>query len=336
MSSDTDNFNWRSSRSLQARVIWGFTFACAIALSAFLVINATKANSVAFGSVWFLAILPAYLCAFICHVGDPERSRPKSFYWTVPLVFGLIVVTGSALILREGVICLIMLAPVWLGSGWLGAFLMRGRQKKPVDPAIFNSSLLLLPLLAGALESQIPITPDAVTVTRQINIRATPAEIWPFAVSNAHIPENEGIWTFSQNIAGLPRPRATKLTHPGTGGVRTAYWGPHINFDEIITQWQPGRQISWAFSFTNSSVQDFTDRHIAPDGQFLKIDTGGYTLTPLSADTTLLTLHTRYFAKTHVNAYAQLWGEVFLGDTQNNILAIIKQRAERRHASLPE
>ena len=111
------------------------------------------------------------------------------------------------------------------------------------------------------------------------------------------------------------------------GAIRTAYWGDHINFEERITQWQPGRRLGWAIAFINSSLQDYTDRHIAPDGQFLKIDTGDYTLTPIGAGRTLLL---NYIAKTHVNPYAQLWGEILLGDIQSNVLAMIKQRAERR------
>jgi hypothetical protein len=113
--------------------------------------------------------------------------------------------------------------------------------------------------------------------------------------------------------------------------VRTAYWGDKIDFDEDITQWHPGRRLGWSFSFANSSLQDFTDKHIAPDGQFLKIDSGDYTLTPLGDDATLLTLRTRYVAKTHVNLYAELWGEILLGDIESNVLAVIKQRAEAAH-----
>jgi hypothetical protein len=321
-------------KRLWGRIIWGFTFALSIALSAYLLINASKANNVAFGSLWFLAILPAYLCALICYLGDPDRDRPISFYWLVPPVFTGIVVLGSSVFLREGVICLIMLSPIWLCFGWLGAFLMRWRRKRPIDPGVFRSSLLLLPLFSGAVESQIPFPHDSVTLTREIVVHATLEEIWPYAVSNANINEDEGRWTFTQNIVGLPRPRATVLKGEGMGAVRTAYWGDKINFEEKITQWQPGRVLGWSFSFANSSLQDYTDRHISPNGLFLKIDNGEYTMTPLSEDVTLLTLRTRYIAKTHVNLYAELWGEILLGDIENNILAIIKHRAEVKHGHM--
>lgn len=319
---------------LRGRVIGGMTLASAIALSAYILINASKANNVAFASFWFLAVLPAYLCALICYVADPDRERPRSFYWQVPPAFGLIVVLGSVIFLHEGVICLIMLSPIWLVTGWIGAFTLRAIRKGRADPARFQASLVFLPLLCGGVESQIPITPAPVTLTRSIVIHASPAQIWPFAVANAHIRPDEGQWNFTQNMLGLPRPRATVVNGHGIGAVRTAYWGDSINFDEKITQWQPGRRLGWSFVFTNSSLQDYTDKHIAPDGQFLKIDTGDYTLTPLTPETTLLTLRTNYIAKTHVNPYAQLWGEILLGDVEGNILAVIKQRAEASHQPL--
>lgn len=323
----------KQARSTRGRVTAGFTLALAIALSAFFLMSASSANHVAFGSLWFLVFLPAYLCALICYVGDPDVSKPASFYRSVPPIFGAIVIIGSAVFLQEGVICLVMLAPLWLGFGWVGAYVMRRHRRQSVDSRTFRSTLIFLPLLSGGLESQIPVSHDQITLTREVIVRATPQEIWPYAVSNPQISDSEGRWTFTQNVLGLPRPRATKVTSWGNGGVRTAYWGDKINFDERITHWEPGRRLGWSFSFTNSTVQDYTDKHISPDGEFLKIDTGDYTLTPLTHDTTRLTLRTNYIAKTHVNPYAAFWGEILLGDIQNNVLAIIKQRAEARHRS---
>jgi len=313
------------------RLLAAFMFALAVALSAYVLIDATKANRLAFASVWFLAVLPAFLSALICYVGDPAGDRSSGFYWGIPPILVGIVVIGSACFLHEGVICLIMLSPVWLISGWIGAFVLRARRNRAGSGNVLQCSLLLLPLAAGAVESQIPYPYERVTLVRSIRIRATPAEIWPFTLSNAHITDTEGGWTFAQNIAGIPRPRETRLRGVGPGATRTAYWGDSIDFDEIITDWQPEKRLAWKFSFTNSSLENYTDQHIAPDGQFLKIDSGDYTLRSLGPDITLLTLRTNYIAKTHVNTYAKLWGEVLLGGVQDNILAILQQRAEVTH-----
>lgn len=325
----TNNASARTSKP-SGRTIIGLSAALAIALSAYLLITISSAYSAVFASVWFLAILPAYLCAAIGYVGDPDLDRSVTYYWWLSPVFVGCIILGSAMFLREGVVCLAMLAPIWIAFGWLGAFALRARRKRAIDRNRIAVSLAFLPLLSGLVEHQMPVSSKTVTLTRAIVIEATPAEIWPFAVANASISPKEGRWTFTQNVLGLARPRATLLRGEGVGAVRTAFWGDHINFDEIITEWRPGESLAWVFSFTNDSLRDYMDRHISPDGHFLRIESGDYALTVLSATRTRLTLRTRYIAKTHVNFYAQIWGEIFLGDITSNVLTIIKDRAEAR------
>jgi len=316
---------------LNHRVLSGFALALVIALSAFLLFSASRSGSAWFASLWFLALLPALLCALICYIGDPDRTRSSNFYWLVPLALCVMVCLASIFVLHEGVICLVMLSPVWLASGWIGAFAMRaqrGRRGRALE-----SSFLIIPLVAAMVEAQIPIPHETVTLTRSVLVKAAPEEIWRYAVSSRDIGAHEGHWTLTHNIIGMPRPRESVIAGTGVGAVRTAYWGDHINFEERIVVWEPGSKLGWRFNFTNSTVQDYTDKHIAPDGEFLKIDSGDYVLLPVSADTTKLTLTTRYIAKTHVNLYARLWGELLMGDVEENVLTIIKDRAERASAA---
>jgi hypothetical protein len=318
-------------RRLNRRVLSGFALALVIALSAFLLLSASRSGSAWFASLWFLALLPALLCALICYIGDPDRTRSSDFYWQVPLALCALVCVASIFVLHEGVICLVMLSPVWLISGWAGAFAMRSQRQRR-GPAL-KSSFLIIPLVAAMVEAQIPIPHETVTLTRSVLVKAAPEQIWRYAVSSRDIGDHEGRWTITHNIIGMPRPRESVMAGTGVGAVRTAYWGDHVNFQERIVAWEPGRKLGWRFNFTNSTVQDYTDKHISPDGEFLKIDSGDYRLRSVSADTTELTLTTRYIAKTHVNPYAKLWGELMMGDVQENVLAIIKDRAERASAT---
>jgi len=310
----------------------GFALALVIAFSVYLLLDLSRAGGAWFGTLWFLALLPALLCALICYIGDPDRSRSAGFYWSVPLALVGIVDAIAFQFLHEGVICLLMLSPIWIASGWAGGFLLRSQRKSGASRATLHSGFLIIPLIAGVVEAEVPRPHEPVLLTRSILVHATPGEIWPYAVSNPSIGPHEGLWTITHDIIGLPRPRATVMKGEGVGAVRTAYWGDAIDFEEQITQWIPGQSLAWKFSFSNSSLQDYTDKHISPDGAFLKIDSGDYAIRPVSADITQITLDTRYIAMTHVNPYAKLWGEFLLGDTENNILAIIKDRAEAAHA----
>jgi hypothetical protein len=50
----------------------------------------------AFASLWFLAVLPAYLCALICYVGDPAGARSSNFYLNVRRFVGLVIIGSAA------------------------------------------------------------------------------------------------------------------------------------------------------------------------------------------------------------------------------------------------
>src|SRR5579872_426692 len=324
-----------SATRLVVLVLTAFGLALAIAFSVYILLSGSRVGGHWFGSLWFLALLPAVLCALICYIGDPVQTRSLAFYWLVPIVLVAIVDFFSAFVLREGAICLIMLSPVWVASGWAGAFLLRSQRRRALSRNSLHSSFLIIPLVAGIVEAHIPTPHDQVLLTRTIVVHATPAEIWPYAVANRAIGPREGRWTITHDVIGLPRPTGTTINGAGVGAVRTAYWGDHINFEERITQWIPGQKLGWKFRFSNASLQDYTDKHISPDGEFLKIDNGDYTIRQISPDTTQVTLNTRYVAMTHVNLYARLWGEFLLGDTVENILTIIKGRAEAAHARNP-
>jgi hypothetical protein len=111
--------------------------------------------------------------------------------------------------------------------------------------------------------------------------------------------------------------------------VRHATWQHGIRFRERITDWQPGRALSWRFIFDHFAGWAYTDRHLLPDTDHFRVETGGYVVEPVAAGVSRLTLHTTYRVRTPVSAYARLWGELFLGDLESNLLTILKERAER-------
>ena len=138
----------------------------------------------------------------------------------------------------------------------------------------------------------------------------------------------EGGWNVTQDVLGVPRPIGARLIGEGIGADRHALWQHNIRFRERITRWQPGRALAWRFLFDDMRGWGYTDRHLLPDSSYFRVDTGGYTVTPIGPGLVRLTLHTSYRVRTPVNLYARLWGELFLGDLEDNLLALLKKRAE--------
>lgn len=317
----------RTGKTATIRIVSAFAIALAFALGVYLLINAVQPDALV--SFTFLLILPAAISAFVAYVADPFAERSYRFYMMIPFWILLAVVIASIVFLAEGIICIILLAPLWLGSGIMGTHIAyRMRSRTSDHNTTYSSALLLMPMLAMQIEAQIPLPRETTMVTRSIVINAAPEKIWPLLRGIPDVRPGEGAWNLSQDVIGLPRPIGARLVGNGIGADRFADWGERIKFRERITQWVPGRVIGWRFIFDDVEGWKFTDRHLMPNSPYFTVTTGGYRMEPLPDGKTRLTLETNYEIQTPVNLYSRAWGEFFLGDVHNNLLAIIKGRAE--------
>jgi hypothetical protein len=240
--------------------------------------------------------------------------------------------------IAEGLICIIMVLPFWISAGLGGGLatwiIHLRRQRRGAGAAGGNTRLkvawlMTLPFALLFAEEASPPDWQERTVSRSVIIAAEADTVWPLLVAIPAVSTDEGIATFTHDIAGIPRPAEARLVQRGASLVREGRWGADIRFEERITALEPGRRIAWDFAFPDDSVQRYTDHHISPDGPLLKIAHGGYTLTPLPGGRVEVSLATTYRMRSRLGWYMELWGERLLGDVSDNVLAIIRQRAER-------
>ena len=318
------NLSWR-------RIGWACLVAGAWAVLCYFLVEWARPDS-GVVSVSFALIQPAAICAFIAYVGDPMARRGKRFYALVPVVSAVGMIAVAVVVLREGAVCIAMLAPIWMLAGMVGSLVtysLRRRDKpQSLGDTFAAHGLLVLPIIAMVVESAIPVPVDHRTVVSETVIAAPAEEIWPLMEGMGQVDPDAGQWNVSQDVIGIPRPRLARLEGKGVGARRHARWDRGVHFDEVIDRWEAGRAIGWQFDFTRSDGWDITDPHLRPDGPYMRIVSGGYDLQPLGDGRHLLRLHTVYEARTHFNGYASLWGNLFLGDIQDNVLEVIRQRAE--------
>lgn len=281
-------------------------------------------------TVGLLFALPFSLGALVVFLADPlGRHLDKSYSMlTAVVILGVLVVGGF--FLREGIICMVIIAPLWVPSGLFGALVMKKFQRYHRDHRILRSSgLAMLPLVFGLIQADIFVETDHYAVSRSVVVAAPVEKVWPLLLLLEDIQADEGQWNISQNVFEIPRPASALLQGDGIGAIRHATWAGDVSFEEHIIAFEAASHIRWNFVFPNDSVQHRTDKHISPDGKHLTIKEGGYRLVPISENETRIVLDTQYSATTPVNLYSAFWGELFLGDIQSNILTIIKQRAEK-------
>ncbi|WP_417485435.1 SRPBCC family protein [Maricaulis salignorans] len=276
-----------------------------------------------------LFILPFCLGAILAFAVDPGGQGGRFGPATLAAALLLVILAIAGAFFREGLICMVMLAPLWWGSAWLGGSTVRALHRRFRERARLHAAgLIVLPfalLLLGPLAAN---PTHHFEVRRSVVIEAGAERIWPHLLALEDLSETEGVWTIAQDVLRIPRPRSALVVGEGVGAVRLARWGEQIGFEEHVTGWSQNRHLAWRFVFPDDSIARHTDAHIGPDSEYLGIETGGYTLTPLADGRTRLTLTTRYRASSPANHYSAVWGEIILGGIQRNILTVVADRSE--------
>lgn len=314
-------------RGSSGRIAATVAIALFVALFAYLLTGLDDGRGVV--SISFLLLLPAAICGSIGAARDTHGTGTLEDYLVVVPVSALALTVISAVLLREGVICIVMLLPIWLVSGTAGAVAARALRHRAGDTGrAYSSVLLLVPLMGMYIEATNPPAWTQRTVTRSVVIDAPPAGIWPLLTGIGDVKPGEGRWNFAQDVIGIPRPLGAKLDREGVGAVRSAHWERGVRFEERVTSWEVGRQIGWNFVFTDREGWRLTDKHLTPDSAYFLVTTGGYRMATVGNGQTRVELHTTYRMRTPLTAYAQMWGELVLGDLHRNLLGMIKDRAE--------
>jgi hypothetical protein len=304
--------------------------ALCVALVFYLVLDSPGSSS-APGTIGisFLLLLPAALSALSSYLSDRSGTRRLAHHLLVPLVLMAVILFAGFVFLQEGVVCVALLIPLWLPAAFAGSLLTYGiRRRLRERGRLFCAALLVFPMVATQVEMAFPPQPRTYKVHREILVDAPPERIWPLLVSIPAIAPSEGRWNVSQDLLGIPRPVSARLEWREGRLVRSARWESEVRFEELITDWRPNESIGWRFVFPDDSVREHTDRHISPNGYHLNIERGAYRLQRAPGGRTRVVLETEYVLRTPLRHYAAWWGETLLGDIQDNVLAIIKGRAE--------
>jgi hypothetical protein len=145
----------------------------------------------------------------------------------------------AALVFREGIVCLMILAPIFYIAVLVGALTGRIWFRRNNDR--FNA--YAIPALALIVLGEPFIrSPQTGVVTDEIRIAAPPAKVWPHVLAFEPIPEAPDYWLFH---FGLPYP--TRTTNGGNyvGAGRACEFSGHAIFKEKIAELEPERLLTF-------------------------------------------------------------------------------------------
>ncbi|UOQ78612.1 hypothetical protein MUN84_08760 [Hymenobacter sp. 5516J-16] len=230
----------------------------------------------------FLLLIPMALGAATAHFTPTTATKT----WRLvagPIVTVMLFLTTALLFQLEGMICVLLISPLFLLTSWLGAFLYttltKGRSNDQNTYVV--AGFALLPFLLAPAESLLTTPDDYRRVTNTIVIQASTAVVWQHIIRVPPI-QAQDLGTSLVDDIGFPRPIEATLSHEGVGGVRRATFERGVEFIETVDVWEPQRRLSFSIVPNTATIPPTTfDEHVTVGGRFFNVLRGTYELEPV-------------------------------------------------------
>jgi len=260
-------------------------------------------------SLFFVPLFGGLLASYLWRRLNPTIGQ-IAFTTFLMTLFALM---GAAVFFQEGLICLVIAAPLFYGMVFAGA--LCGRVWFKIDRSRLQVSVL--PLLALAILAE-PVgrTDQVDVVTDEILIHASPTKVWPHVTAFPEIPASPGFWLFR---LGLPYPVATTSAGGFVGAERRCIFSHGAVFKETVAEFMPSEKLT--FDIVESPPDPELIGHLTPHrGQFLLRDNGDGTTTLIGS--TWYTLHVRPLW------YFDRWTRHIFSAVHLRVMEDIRRRAE--------
>ena len=269
------------------------------------------------------------LVSVLIYAGPQKRSFGSCmFVAMLPIIFaGLCLFTVAV----EGLICLIMAAPIGLVLGLLGGivgYIIVGNRAAPLHPVSMMLVLASVPLTMG-MEKQADDLPPLLSVTSSVVINAPPSQVWPNVVSFSPIPEQRD-WILRTGVA---YPTRARIVGQGVGAVRHCIFTTG-EFIEPVEVWDENHLLRFSVAQQPEPMEELSPYpHLRTPhlhGYLLSRE-GELRLTALQGGKTLLEGTTWYTDRIWPSQYWQVWSDMIIHHIHLRVLNHIKNLSEQHN-----
>jgi hypothetical protein len=297
--------------------------------------NPLRFNENGFGtlSLAFLFLVPVAIGALTVFFA-PSRLRASWVYALfMPWLSSFIAALVAGILALEASICIAMALPILIvmaSGGGLITFLIFKRFGESTNTTML-SLVLLAPFVLAPIESQFPVADAYRTVHTQIEIAASPVVVWQNIIRVAPIQDNERAFSWLFDVFGAPKPLEATLNGAQSGAMRQGKFAGGLFFHENIVVWQPNERLDFEITADNQ-IQRSGLVSLAPwseiGGKYFAVPQASYRIEPLGNGKLILHLSSTHRLTTRFNDYGGWWTEWGLREFQNQILHVVKLRAE--------
>ena len=282
-------------------------------------------------SGFFIYCSPLAVSAVTVYLGERLRRRSWGYYFWMGALPNALFVLGTLLILIEGLICAIIIVPLFMLLGGVGGLIMGAICRWMIFPRASVLSFMTLPVVLALVVPPAEKVPLIGVIERAVVVRAAPEKVWPHLMNAERIEPDEVSRGWLYRI-GVPLPEAgvTTRTDGGKNLLRSITMGKAIHFEQQSSEWRENEFVRWTYRFAADSFPPHAlDDHVQIGGEFFDIIDTRYTLVPVADGTTQLKVQIHYRVSTDFNWYANGVAKLLIGNFEEVILDFYRVRAER-------
>jgi len=221
-----------------------------------------------------------------------------------------------------------MVLPLFLIAASIGGYIGAYFKFRKKDNKTYLSLLVFLPILIAPIESFIGAIPGTYKAYTFIDITAPQQKIWSNVTRVKEIKEEQDKGWLTKFL-GFPRPVKAELNFEGVGPYREAQFTNGLVFHETVSEYIDKKKMVFSIKGNPYEIPSTTmDEHVVIGGQYFDVLNGTYELQKLNDTTYRLHLYSHFKLTTTFNFYASWWARWIMKDIQNNILQVVRQRAE--------
>jgi uncharacterized protein YndB with AHSA1/START domain len=231
-------------------------------------------------------------------------------YGLYNLVVALLI---SAFFMGEGIICLVIVSPVFylflMGGIYLGRFMFR-KSKHKLNISIIAALVSIFAINVAT------VSPSSQIVTDKVVINASPDQVWNYVVSFPQIEDKPDYWLFK---IGLPAPVQSTAEGNYLGAGRKCIFSNGAVFDEEIVEYEPSKKLTFKITQQPNDPEIMGHLNLL-EGQFILEDNGD--------GTTTLIGNSWYDLKIKPSLYFDIWTKDIIRNVHLRVMDHIKALSE--------
>jgi hypothetical protein len=277
----------------------------------------------------FISFAPFAVSAVTIYIAKRDSKRTWMGYFALGAFANMFFVIGTMLIMIEGLICSIIIVPLFMLYGGIAGLIMGAICKWTDWPKSSTYGFVALPVVLALVMPVSENKPLIDSIERTVIIQSRAENVWSHLMNAEHIKPNEVERGWLYRI-GVPLPEAGVTQQSGNELVRKVTMGKAIHFEQRSSEWRKNEFVHWTYRFAADSFPPHAlDDHVQIGGHYFDIIDTKYTLQPQGNDTTQLKIQMTYRVSTDFDWYANSVAQLLIGNFGDVILDFYRARAEQ-------